>query len=185
MEENKNNFTLNRLVMDYLLTAGYPSAAENFATEADLTPVLCPARNPLAASVSTRSTVRNAILRGDILSAIEQIQTLNPMILDTHPTLHFSLLRQHLTELIRPLSNPNADIGPVLDFAAQNLAPLAPLSSNFLADFEQTMCLLIMPRENLGADPQMARLLDTGVRVELARWVNRCLLGEESEGNPS
>ena len=61
---------MNRLVMDYLVVEGYRSAAENFCKESGVEAVDLKA-------IEQRTTIRNAIQRGDIEEAIEQINDLN------------------------------------------------------------------------------------------------------------
>ncbi|MCJ1312585.1 hypothetical protein MMC25_006259 [Agyrium rufum] len=167
---------LNSLVMDYLISEGYPSSAENFAQEANIQPRMD------MDSIQERVEIRNAIYRGDIQTAIFKINELNPQILDTSPPLHFSLLRLHLIELIRNLQSttpPTNDISPALDFATTHLAPRAPSDPQFLSDLELTMSLLIFAPSNLA--PQLQALLDPGLRKEVARNVNEALLRGEGE----
>lgn len=100
-------------------------------------------------------------------------------ILDEKPTLHFSLLRLQLIELIKSCtsSDPSktADITPALEFATQNLAPRAPTDQAFLQDLERTMALLIFPPESLEKNPQLASLLEPGLRMEVAAKVNEAI----------
>ncbi len=65
---------LNALVMDYLDREGYPSAAQKFASEANIQPTSS------VDSIQERVAIREAIYRGDIQSAIERINELNPMV---------------------------------------------------------------------------------------------------------
>ena len=60
--------------MDYLVTEGYPEAAERFATEANLSP-----RIDLD-SINQRVEIRTLIYEGDIKTAIEKINDLNPQV---------------------------------------------------------------------------------------------------------
>jgi len=65
--------------MDYLVNEGYPSAAEKFAKEANI---------PTTTHVSMiqeRVEIRNAIFQGDIQTAIERINELNPQVCITGP----------------------------------------------------------------------------------------------------
>lgn len=62
------------LVMDYLVTNGYPSAAHKFAVEANIQPK---ADIP---SIKERVDVLQAIYAGDIQAAIEKINDLNPQV---------------------------------------------------------------------------------------------------------
>jgi glucose-induced degradation protein 8 len=58
--------------MDYLINEGYPSAARKFAMEANLKPA------EDFASIQERVEIRNAIHAGDIQTAIEKINELDP-----------------------------------------------------------------------------------------------------------
>ncbi|KAL9078536.1 MAG: hypothetical protein Q9157_002559, partial [Trypethelium eluteriae] len=58
--------------MDYLINEGYPSAARKFAKEANIE-----ATGDIE-SISERVEIRNAILAGDIQTAIEKINDFNP-----------------------------------------------------------------------------------------------------------
>lgn len=60
--------------MDYLISEGYPSAAEKFALEANIQ------LNVDADSIRDRVEIRNAIYGGDIQSAVEKINELNPQV---------------------------------------------------------------------------------------------------------
>ena len=63
--------------MDYLITEGYPSAAEKFAAEANIEP------KADMAGIEERVQIRESIHRGDLHMAIELINDLNP---DVSPT---------------------------------------------------------------------------------------------------
>ncbi len=69
--------------MDYLISEGYPSAAQKFAHEANIAPMLD------VESVQERVDIREAINKGDIHTAIEQINELNPQVRYTTPPLIF------------------------------------------------------------------------------------------------
>lgn len=60
--------------MDYLVTNGYPSAAKRFAVEANIQPRLD------VESIQERVEIRSAIHSGDIQTAIEKINELNPQV---------------------------------------------------------------------------------------------------------
>ncbi|MCJ1318919.1 hypothetical protein MMC15_004251 [Xylographa vitiligo] len=160
--------------MDYLVSEGYPSAAQNFALEANVHPRVD------IESIEERVVIRNAIYGGDIQTAIERINELNPQILDRDSALHFALLRLQLIELIRNCTvTPDGDITPALTFATTHLAPRAPTSPEFLQDLEQTMALLIFPPDNLA--PPLAALLDTKLRKDVAKRVNEAILRSHGE----
>ena len=60
--------------MDYLISEGYPEAAAKFATEANLSPRVD------MDSINQRVEIRNLIFEGDIKTAIEKINDLNPQV---------------------------------------------------------------------------------------------------------
>ena len=63
--------------MDYLISEGYPGAAEKFAAEANLSPRVD------VDSINQRVEIRNLIYEGDIKHAIERINDLNPQVCST------------------------------------------------------------------------------------------------------
>jgi LisH len=65
---------INNLIMDYLVTEGYPSAAQKFATEANIQP------KADLESIKERVEIRDLIHRGDLQTAIEKINELNPQV---------------------------------------------------------------------------------------------------------
>ena len=60
--------------MDYLITEGYPSAARKFAIEANIQP------NTDFESINERVEIRDSIHKGDMQTAIEKINELNPQV---------------------------------------------------------------------------------------------------------
>jgi hypothetical protein len=68
------NRLINTLIMDYLVCEGYPSSAQNFATEANIQPTQD------VESIQERVVIRNLIYSGDILQAIEKVNELNPQV---------------------------------------------------------------------------------------------------------
>ncbi|KZF23285.1 hypothetical protein L228DRAFT_246037 [Xylona heveae TC161] len=163
---------INFVIMDYLVTEGYPSAAKKFALEANIQPAAD------IESIQERVEIRNALLRGDIESAIDGINELNPQILDLDASLHFALLRLQLIELIRTCTvSSNPDITAALNFATSQLAPRAPTRPEFLEDLERTMALLIFPSDSLA--PPLAALLDPSLRKAVANRVNEAILSSQ------
>ena len=83
---------INTLVMDYLVSEGYPSAAQNFALEANVHPRVD------IESIEERVVIRNAIYGGDIQTAIERINELNPQVrtildLSPHHSISSAMIR--------------------------------------------------------------------------------------------
>ncbi|KAI4172876.1 MAG: hypothetical protein LQ343_003283 [Gyalolechia ehrenbergii] len=165
---------LNSVIMDYLISEGYPSAAQKFASEANIQPTSG------VESIQDRVEIREAIHAGDIQAAIERINELNPMLLDRDNALHFALLRLQLVELIRTCSaRPNDDFTTAIEFAETQLATRAPTNPQFLDDLERTMTLLMYDPRNLPAE--LAPLLEPQLRKDVAQSVNEALLREQGE----
>lgn len=70
--------------MDYLVTNGYPAAAQKFAVEANIQ-----LTTDLQA-IQERVDIRTAIHSGDIQVAVEKINELNPQVRFLLFTFHFS-----------------------------------------------------------------------------------------------
>ena len=60
--------------MEYLVTEGYPEAAQNFAAEANMQPTAD------IGSIQDRVSIRDSIYSGDIQSAVEKINELSPQV---------------------------------------------------------------------------------------------------------
>lgn len=160
---------INALILDYLTTEGYPSAAAKFSKEANLRP------QDEEESVKARREIQQSIHSGNIEEAISALNELEPQVLDSNPSLHFALLRLQLVELIRKCnSEANPDITPALTFATNQLAPRAPTNPEFLEDLERTMALLVFPPDSL--EPNLAALLQPGLRQSVADRVNKAIL---------
>lgn len=65
---------INALILDYLTMEGYPNAAAKFSKEANLQP------QQDSASIRTRQEIQNFILSGDIQTAIETLNELDPQV---------------------------------------------------------------------------------------------------------
>ncbi|CAJ2512248.1 Uu.00g052630.m01.CDS01 [Anthostomella pinea] len=166
---------VNTLILDYLTVAGYPNAAAKFSTEANLQP-----QQPTSA-IQSRQRIRTAIHKGEIAGAIEDLNELDPSILDKDEPLHFALLRLQLMELIRACNNsPGRDITPALQFARDQLGPRAATNPEFLEDLEKTMSLLVF-EQNDALDPSLAALLKPGLRREVADNVNKAILERQQQ----
>ncbi|KAL2409764.1 hypothetical protein ABEF95_003205 [Exophiala dermatitidis] len=184
---------VNNLIMDYLITEGYPSAAEKFASEANIQP------KADFTFIQERVQIRDSIYRGDLQAAIELINELNPELLDLDKRLHFSLLRLQLVELIRQsFTNPDPSlVGKAIEFAQKNLAPYAPLDTQFKVDLERAMALLIVPKESWSQAASsessgstsriqnefgaLAELVDPSLRRKVAKDVNEAILQSQDQ----
>lgn len=164
---------INALILDYLTMEGYPNAAANFSKEANLQP------HQDTGSIQARQDIQNSIHGGNIQTAIEALNDLDPEILDEDKALHFALLRLQLVELIRTCNATGGDITPALKFATEQLGPRAPTNPKFLEDLEKTMALLLFPADSL--EPRLAALLHPDLRREVADNVNRAILERQSD----
>jgi hypothetical protein len=68
---------INALILDYLTVAGYPNAAQKFSAEANL-----PAQQE-SGSIVARQEIQRAIHRGDIATAISDLNDLDPEVRNT------------------------------------------------------------------------------------------------------
>ena len=108
---------INYLVMDYLITNGYPAAAKKFAVEANIQ-----LQTDLD-SVQERVEIRTAIHSGNIQAAVEKINELNPQVRHCLPSLlsfHSPILCYDYTKFHAPLlSNPPGSCGKTNIFSPQ------------------------------------------------------------------
>lgn len=90
------------------------------------------------------------------------------------------MLRLQLVELIRTCNaTPGGEIEPALTFATTQLAPRAPTNKDFMEDLERTMALLVFPSDSL--EPQLAALLQPGLRQSVADRVNKAILMSQAQ----
>ncbi|TVY38307.1 Glucose-induced degradation protein 8-like, partial [Lachnellula cervina] len=160
---------INKLILDYLTTEGYPSAAAKFSKEANLDP------QQDEDSVRSRQQIQHSIHLGCIQEAIEALNELEPQVLDKNSSLHFALLRLQLVELIRTChSTPGGDITPAITFSQEHLAERAASNPEFLEDLERTMALLFFAPDSL--EPPLASLIHPDLRKSVADRVNKAIL---------
>ncbi|KAJ3271960.1 Glucose-induced degradation complex subunit [Terramyces sp. JEL0728] len=142
----------------------YLDAAQKFQEESKVDPMIN------LSSIQGRMNIRNA--NGNIESAIEQVNDLDPEILDTHPKLFFHLQQQRLIELIR-LGNIDDAIG----FAQEELAPRGEEHSEFLEELERTMALLAFDSRQ----SPVGDLLDYSQRQKIASELNAAILTSQCQ----
>ncbi|KAL0076513.1 CTLH/CRA C-terminal to lish motif domain-containing protein [Phycomyces blakesleeanus] len=161
-----NKQDLNQLVMNYLVIEGYKDAAEQFSAESGLSPAVD------LESIQERMEIRHAIQSGDVDTAIDLVNDLNPEILDTNPQLFFRLQQQRLIELIR-----KGDFGAALEFAAEEMAPRGEEHPEFLEELERTMALFAF--QDINTSP-VKDLLHSGHRQKTASELNTAILASQS-----
>ena len=89
--------------MEYLISEGYPEAAQRFALEANIEPELD------VDSIQERVEIRAAIASGDIQSAIEKINELNPQVSAASSTLSVSSILVQFVAMINIVHAPLID----------------------------------------------------------------------------
>ncbi|KAL7778613.1 hypothetical protein CFE70_008114 [Pyrenophora teres f. teres 0-1] len=151
---------INFVIMDYLVSEGYPRAAEKFAKEANI-------HLPLEEeSILARVEIRRAIHAGDIDTAITKINDLNPQLIE--------LIRACTSAVT---SDMTPAITPALNFASSQLAPRAATNPDFLKDLELTMTLLIfLPAPPGELQRELKELLEPSLRRNVASKVNEAIL---------
>uniref|UniRef100_A0A7R9VRM3 CTLH domain-containing protein n=1 Tax=Chlamydomonas euryale TaxID=1486919 RepID=A0A7R9VRM3_9CHLO len=153
---------MNRLIMNFLVTEGYVEAARAFKEECGTEP------NVDLETITNRMEVRKAVQRGDVDTAIDKVNDLNPEILESQAELFFHLQQQRLIELIR-----DGNIEAALDFAEEYLAPHGEENPKFLEELEKTVALLAF--ENAKSSP-VGDLLEVAQRQKTASELNAAIL---------
>ncbi|EME40527.1 hypothetical protein DOTSEDRAFT_74181 [Dothistroma septosporum NZE10] len=173
---------INWVIMDYLVSEGYPSAAEKFAQETNI----CSPED--INSIKERVNIRNSIHAGRLDDAIQMINEVDTQILDHNRALHWSLLQLQLIEIIRPIlkkygstNPPSNEWVPVLQFATEQLAPQAPTHQDYQTALNNTMALTIFSEDKMPVETK--QLLDLKLRETVANRVNKAIL--ESRGQRS
>ncbi|POS78482.1 hypothetical protein DHEL01_v203118 [Diaporthe helianthi] len=164
---------INALILDYLTVEGYPQAAANFSKEANLQPMQ---EDP---AIRARQEIRNLIHQGHIQDAIESLNGLDPEILDQDPHLHFSLLRLQLVELIRKSRDGDKSVMHAIQFARDQLGPRASRQPAFLKPLENTMAILLYPRDSL--KPEQAAIMHPNLRRDVSDMVNKAIMQRQTQ----
>lgn len=172
---------MNSLILDYLVIQGDEEAAKTFAEEAQITDYYIPPY------VKERLEICELIKSGSINSAICKLNELEPEILDTNSELLFELLRLRLLELIREVveekDTSDLAVERCLNFAHENLAPLAPSNQKFLNSLELTMSLLCFPPSSYS--PALKNVLNYSQRERVANLANVSILKSQGLSNES
>ncbi|KXZ45335.1 hypothetical protein GPECTOR_56g432 [Gonium pectorale] len=158
---------MNRLIMNFLVTEGYVEAARTFEKESGTPPGVN------LDAITDRMEVRRALQGGDVDTAIERVNDLDPEILESQPQLYFHLQQQRLIELIR-----GGSVESALDFAQECLAPLAEENAEFLEELERTVALLAF--EDSKASP-VGDLMDVAQRQKTASELNAAILASQAQ----
>lgn len=157
---------MNKLVMNFFVTEGYIDAAEKFRLESGTEPDID------LSTIMDRMAVKQAVQSGNMVDAIEKVNDLNPLILETNPHLYFHLQQQKLIELIR-----EGKIAEALDFAQEELAARGQENQCLLEELEQTVALLAFED---AANCPVKQLMDMSQRQKTASEVNAAILTSQS-----
>ncbi|KAL2282407.1 hypothetical protein FJTKL_10524 [Diaporthe vaccinii] len=173
MPLTESDSDINALILDYLTMEGYPQAAANFSKEANLQPMQ---EDP---AIRARQEIRDLIHQGHIQDAIESLNDLDSEILDQDAHLHFALLRLQLVELIRNSSDGDKNVMTAIQFARDQLGPRASRQPAFLKPLENTMAILLYPRDSL--KPEQAAIMHPNLRREVSDMVNKAILHRQTQ----
>jgi len=157
--------TLNKLVMNYLVTEGFKDAAERFQEESGVT------ADVDLNQLDNRIGIRDAIQAGRIEEAISLINNLHPELLDDNRYLLFHLQQQKLIEYIR-----EQKVEEALEFAGNHLAERGEEDTQVLQELERTLALLAF--EDPFSSP-FSDLLSISHRQQVAGEVNAAILKAE------
>lgn len=80
---------INALILDYLTTEGYPSAAAKFSKEANLRP------RQEEESMKARRAIQHSIHMGSIQDAIEALNELEPQVSTRYSLLSYPAMIRH------------------------------------------------------------------------------------------
>ncbi|OMJ13262.1 Glucose-induced degradation protein 8-like protein [Smittium culicis] len=174
---------INKLIMEYLVIEGYKDAAEQFIDETGV-------NTPINLDyINERMQIKYLVLDGQISAAIEQINEINPLLLETDHVLFFKLKQQQLIELIR-----SGKIDEALEFSQEELALKGIENPELLPELENTMSLFAFDLAGCGSgDPaatsnlpdEIAALIDYKHRQAVASDLNSALLSSQSQPSES
>nr|XP_022918775.1 glucose-induced degradation protein 8 homolog [Onthophagus taurus] len=159
--------SMNKLIMNYLVTEGFKEAAEKFQQESGV----CPSVE--LNSLDDRIRIRDAITNGRIQEATALINQLHPELLDNDRYLYFHLQQLHLIELIR-----NNRVEEALAFAQTHLSEAGEEDPSVLSELERTIALLAF--EDPMSSP-FGDLLQPQHRQKVASEVNAAILKTEHQ----
>lgn len=153
--------------MEYLVREGFREAAIEFQKETGIDPGLEPS------VMESQIQIRSAIEDGQVQTAIETVNDLDSVILDTNPQLFFHLQLQQLLEYIR-----HGDIEQALSYAQSELAARGEENSQFLDEIESSLALLAY--DNPSNSP-FSELLDHSQRLKVISELNSAILSNQGK----
>ena len=157
--------------MEYLVREGFRGTAQEFQKDTGIDAGLD------QSIMDSQIRIRQAIESGDVQTAVEAVNDLDPEILDTNSELFFHLQLQQLLEFIR-----EGNIEGALSYAQSELASRGEEDSKFLNELEEALGLFAYD------DPKrspFSTLLDHSQRLRVVSEVNTAILGTQGREGES
>ena len=158
---------LNKLVMEYLVKEGFKDSVQAFQSETGIEPGVN------MAIMDDQIKIREAVEAGDIQTAMELVNEVDPEILDTNSKLYFHLQQQQLLELIK-----KGDMERVIEYATTELSARGEENPEFLSELEQSLSLLAFADTN--AAP-FSELLQPSQKLKVVSELNAALLASQDQ----
>ena len=162
---------LNNVVMQYLVREGFRETAQEFQKETNIDPGLD------QGVMDSQIKIRQAIESGNVQTALEAVNDLDPSILDANTELFFHLQLQQLLEYVR-----QGDIEGALSYAQGELAARGEENTKFLNELEEALALFAY--EDPKKSPFSA-LLDHSQRLRVVSEVNSAILDSQGQAGES
>ena len=151
--------------MEYLVKEGFKEAAMEFQRETGIDPGLD------TAVMDQQIKIRQAVESGNVQSAVETVNELDPEILDTSAQLFFHLQLQQLLEHIKA-----GDIEAALHYAQTELSARGEENAEFLQELEQALALLAY--DDPSTSP-FSELLQHSQRLKVVSELNSAVLASQ------
>ena len=151
--------------MEYLVKEGFKEAALEFQKETGIDPGLD------GSVMDQQISIRKAVEAGDVSSAVETVNELDPEILDTSAQLFFHLQLQQLLEHIKV-----GDIDAALSYAQQELSARGEENPEFLQELEQALALLAYDDPS---NSPFSTLLEHSQRLKVVSELNTAILASQ------
>ena len=158
---------LSKLVMEYLVKEGFKASVECFQAETGIDPGVN------MAIMDDQIKIRQAVEAGDIQTAMELVNEVDPEILDTNSQLYFHLQQQQLLELIK-----KGDMERVIDYATTELSARGEENPEFLNELEQSLSLLAFA--DMSTCP-FSELLQQSQKLKVVSELNSALLASQDQ----
>lgn len=157
---------VHEVVLSYLVHHCFKESADAFVAATGMKVAA-----DYAASIDRRKPIRESVLQGEGLRAIQLAKALGGNILERHPEVHFELLLLHYFELVR-----GKDWTAAFEFAQSDINHIGR-QDPYVKKWEN--CLGLLAYEEPEAAP-MRSLLSLDNRCSVADSLNRAILEEQN-----